>query len=492
MQYKQLTMVAILGLLLSITACDVFKDKITNKQTENVTEKSFVKEVESDKYGKVQMLLPDFTQLVNEVGATVVNVRTQRENSRPNMFGLGNDSDPFFDFFQEFQPEGKSEVTSYGSGFIISKDGYIITNNHVVHDASAIKVRLTDKREFAARLVGTDPDSDTALIKIEADDLPIVKIGNPKNMQVGEWVAAIGTPFGFENTVTAGIVSAKKRSLSGSSYIPFIQTDVAINPGNSGGPLFNLNGEVIGINSQIYSRSGGSIGISFAVPIDVAINVAEQLKIHGTFKRGQLGAVVQDVTFDLAKSFQLEHAQGALITRIMPDGPASKANLKVGDIILTVNGEEVSTFNDLPLLIGYTPPQSTVKLTVWRNGQTHETDVVLAELGSMDNKINKPQEIIPQREQTFFELPEQGLTLSPIIDLKKQLSQGGLLVMKAEKNAKRVGLAQGDIILSVGDKPVYDEESMRLALSVYANNNVAPIFVQRNGYEHFFPLAMKE
>lgn len=486
-------------LALSVLALSACSDKKNNPpQDTPIVVKPAAKEQKRE--SKVQMQLPDFTQLVEDVGASVVNIQSHRENAASSLdnvfsFGFGDDEiDPFFDFFRRFQPDDKEDAVDNGSGFIISNDGYILTNAHVVKDADSVRVTLTDKRVFAAKIIGTDAATDTALLKIEAKDLPMVKIGNPKDLKVGEWVAAIGSPFGFENSVTAGIVSAKKRALSGENYIPFIQTDVAINPGNSGGPLFNLYGEVVGINSQIYTRSGGFMGISFAVPIDVAIGVSEQLKTTGTVKRGQLGVIIQEVTYDLATAFGLDRPRGALVTKILPDSPAIKTELKAGDIILAVNGEEVEVSSDLPLIIGPTPPNSVVKLTVWRKGNTFEVETTVSELGSStaqaSEKIHRNYAI--PADKSSFTLPEIGLTLAPLDKVsatRYQLENGGLMVVKAEKLAKKSGLQHGDIIVSIGQNTVTDETTFKNAIAGY--NNIAPLYIMRGKQSLYLPLALK-
>ena len=351
-----------------LSGCDkvsTFFDKDENKE--------LVQRIETNTDdGKVGMLLPDFAQLVQNEGQAVVNIqatpakRTATPDDDHSMdLSQFPDNDPFYEFFKRLVPnmpdmpqeDTESDDLNFGSGFIISKDGYILTNTHVVAGMGNIKVLLNDKREYTAKLVGSDAQSDVALLKIEPqEDLPVVKIGNPKDLKPGEWVAAIGAPFGFDNSVTSGIVSAKGRSLPNENYTPFIQTDVAINPGNSGGPLFNLRGQVVGINSQIYSRSGGFMGISFAIPIDVAMNVADQLKANGKVQRGQLGVVIQEVSYDLAKSFGLDKASGALIAKIMPNSAAQQAGLQVGDIVRSVNGEEVRASSDLPVMVGSMMP----------------------------------------------------------------------------------------------------------------------------------------
>ncbi|MDO5687102.1 MAG: DegQ family serine endoprotease [Neisseria sp.] len=490
MRYQLLPLV-LFSALLAVGGCDRFGSNPTNDDS---ADKAFIKEVEvPDKEG-VRMLLPDFTELVEKVGPAVVNIQAQRdERVQNNRFGTNSEIDPFFDFFRQIapnEPQVQEDAVSYGSGFILSADGYVLTNAHVVKGATSIKVSLTDKREFVARLIGLDQSSDTALLKIDADNLPSVKIGDPNRLKVGEWVAAIGAPFGFDNTMTAGIVSAKKRSLPGENYIPFIQTDVAINPGNSGGPLFNLDGQVVGVNSQIYSRSGGFMGISFAVPIDVAMNVADQLKTTGTVKRGQLGVIIQEVSYDLAKAFGLERAHGALVVNVLPDGPASKTDLRTGDIILAVNGTPVESSSDLPLIIGYAAPHSTVKLSVWRDGQTVETEVVLSELNTAQPTKRTPYRALRIDGETFS-LPELGLTLSPLSEQSAQQHNitGGLMVMQADKAAKTLGLTHGDIIVAVGHTQVNNETSLRQALS--RHRDFAPLFVLRNGQTLYLPLPLK-
>ncbi|MDP1718499.1 MAG: Do family serine endopeptidase, partial [Burkholderiales bacterium] len=319
--------------------------------------------------------LPDFTELVEKQGPAVVNISTT-QTARPNPLApqIPNlqEDDPFYEFFRRFIPNpgpGQREFQpqSLGSGFIISADGYILTNAHVVDAADEITVRLTDKREFKAKVIGADRRTDVALIKIEAAGLPLVKFGDPAKLKVGEWVAAIGSPFGFENSVTAGIVSAKGRSLPQENFVPFIQTDVAVNPGNSGGPLFNLRGEVVGINSQIYSRTGGFMGLSFAIPIDVANQIAQQLRTTGKVTRGRIGVVIQPVTKELAESFGLPRSQGALVNSVEKGGPADKAGIEPGDVIVKFDGKAVNASEDLPRIVGGTPPGSKVTVQIWRN-----------------------------------------------------------------------------------------------------------------------------
>lgn len=318
--------------------------------------------------------LPDFSALVERNGPGVVNI------SALGMARDPYDDDPMGRFFRRRQvPPPEALVRGMGSGFIISPDGVVLTNAHVVENASVVVVRLTDKREFRAKVVGTDEGSDIAVLKIDADDLPYVPLGDPRAVKVGEWVLAIGSPYGFENTVTAGIVSAKSRSLSSDSYVPFLQTDVAVNPGNSGGPLFNLRGEVIGINSQIYSTTGGFMGLSFAIPIDMAVKVKDELIKHGRVRRARLGVAVQDVTPDVAESLRMDKAIGALVTAVERGGPADRAGMAPGDVILGVEDTDIVDFGDLPTKVAELRPGSRTKVRVWRRGAERELDVTVGE-----------------------------------------------------------------------------------------------------------------
>lgn len=488
---KKSALLTIILTALALAACN------RAEQEQHANQQPLVQkaDVANQPSGGVQMLLPNFTQLVEEVAPAVVNIQVRRKNTdNPfSHFGGDGENDPFFDFFKRFIPEEaqpESESVGFGSGFIVTQDGYLLTNAHVVKDSTSIKVLLKDKREFVGELVGVDTASDVAIVKIKADNLPTVKIGSTQNVKVGEWVAAIGAPFGFDNTVTAGIVSAKKRSLPGENYVPFIQTDVAINPGNSGGPLFNLNGEVIGINSQIYSRSGGFMGISFAVPIDVAMNVANQLKGGGTVQRGKLGVVIQEVSYDLAKSFGLDKPNGALVVRVMADGPAQKAGIKVGDVVLAVNGEKVNSSSDLPLMIGGMSPNSKVTIDLWRDKKTKQVEVVLSALDEEKAQVKTADK--PHKNGAQFELADIGIQLSALSPeaAKDAGVQGGLLVLEANRKARSVGLLRSDIIVAVGQTEVRDEESLRKALAVAQSNGVAPLFIMRDKQALFLPVPL--
>jgi serine protease Do len=331
--------------------------------------------------------LPNFASLVKQEGPAVVNVSTvqpmpQLPPSMPGIPGLSPD-DPAAEFFRRFMPPGEPrqfEARGLGSGFLISADGYILTNAHVVAEAEDVTVRLTNRREYKAKVIGADLRTDVALIKIDATGLPLVRVGDPNKLEVGEWVAAIGAPFGFENSVTAGIVSAKGRSLPEETYVPFIQTDVALNPGNSGGPLFNMRGEVIGINSQIYSQTGGYMGVSFAIPIDIAMEIGKQLRTGGKVVRGRIGVQAQELTAELAASFSLKEVQGALVALVEKGGPADKAGIVPGDVILQFDGKPVQTSADLARLVGETKPGTVVPVELWRKGASQAVRVTVSEL----------------------------------------------------------------------------------------------------------------
>ena len=405
--------------------------------------------------------LPDFTGLVEQQGPAVVNISTTqsiRRGGRAEQPFPFDENDPMFEFFRRFIPRQPGmpgfpgaprefQSRSLGSGFIVSADGYILTNAHVVEAADEILVRLTDKREFKARVIGADRRSDVALIKIDATSLPSVRFGDPNTLRVGEWVVAIGSPFGFDNSVTAGIVSAKGRSLPQENYVPFIQTDVAVNPGNSGGPLFNLQGEVVGINSQIYSRSGGFMGISFAIPIDVAMEVQSQLRATGKVSRGRIGVVIQEVSKELAESFGLSEAKGAAVNAVETGGPADQAGVEAGDVILKFNGKAVDSSSDLPRIVAATRPGSKVTMQLWRNGTSRVVTVVVGEipeerLASRGPGNGKPVERAANR---------LGLVVAELTaEQKRELKvNGGLLVEEVRSGPARAELRPGDVILAI-------------------------------------------
>jgi len=405
--------------------------------------------------------LPDFTPLVEEAAPAVVNISsTQKAPSRrgamPPMPDLDDLPPIFRDFFERSLPREprprQREAQSLGSGFIISPDGYILTNNHVVADATEIIVRLSDRSELKAELVGTDPRSDVALLKVDGKNLPTVRLGKSDELKVGEWVLAIGSPFGFDHSVTAGIVSAKGRSLPNESYVPFIQTDVAINPGNSGGPLFNLQGEVIGINSQIFTRSGGFMGLSFAIPIDVALNVSNQLKASGKVSRGWLGVMVQEVNRDLAESFGLDKPSGALVAEVQDDSPAAKGGLKVGDIILALNGQGIESSSDLPHRIGVLKPGDKARLDIVREGKRRTIDIQIGELPSEDDALLAKGSQGETRSNNRL-----GVTVAELsVEQRKSMDiSGGVLVREVTgEPAISIGLRPGDVITHLNNRLV--------------------------------------
>jgi serine protease Do len=437
--------------------------------------------------------LPDFTELAEKHGASVVNISTtqtvRNENIFPQIPHLQED-DPMFDFFRRFMPPGKGQKgprefqsRSLGSGFIISADGYILTNAHVVDAADEITVRLTDKREFPAKVIGSDRRTDVALVKIEAANLPKVTIGKPEQLKVGEWVAAIGSPFGFENSITAGIVSAKGRSLPQENYVPFIQTDVAINPGNSGGPLFNMAGEVVGINSQIFSRTGGYMGLSFAIPIDVAIDISDQLRTGGKISRGWLGVMIQEVTRELAESFGLSKPMGALIANVEKGSPADKAGMEASDVVLKFDGKTVETSSELPRLVAAAKPGKRVVVQIWRKGAYKDISLVVGELpdkgGRVSAKASKPGNKL-------------GLTLNELSEEQKRELKisSGLLVEDAEGAAARAGVGRGDVILSLNNQNVKNLEQFNELVNQYGSGRVIALRIQRGDRSLYIPIRI--
>jgi serine protease Do len=407
-------------------------------------------------------VLPDFTRLVDDQGNAVVNISTtqapRRTGALPQVPGI--EDEEIQEFFRRFIPRqqpgqpgpgpGRPESRSLGSGFIISSDGYILTNAHVVDGADEINVKFTDKRDFKAKVIGADRRTDVALIKIEGSNLPTVKFGDPTKLKVGEWVVAIGSPFGFENTVTAGIVSAKGRSLPQENFVPFIQTDVAINPGNSGGPLFNMRGEVIGINSQIYSRTGGFMGLSFAIPIDVALDIQKQLRDKGRVARGRIGVVIQEVTRDLATSFGLDRPRGALVNSVEKGSPADKAGVEATDIILAFDGKTVESSSDLPRIVGSTRPGAQSNVEVWRKGARRNLTLTVGELqeeriAAADKPRAKPQAEAPANRL--------GIVVGEVpAEQKKAQGLGhGVLVLEVRPDAK-AEVRKGDVLLMMVHK----------------------------------------
>ena len=441
--------------------------------------------------------LPDFTDLVEKHGAAVVNISTtQTQSTRGNQAfpGMPNipEDDPMFEFFRRFAPPHgmprEFESKSLGSGFIISADGYILTNAHVVDNADEITVKLTDKREFRAKVIGADRKTDVALIKIEASGLPKVTQGDPNKLRVGEWVVAIGSPFGFENSVTAGIVSAKGRSLPQENFVPFIQTDVAVNPGNSGGPLFNMKGEVVGINSQIYSRTGGFMGLSFAIPIDVATDISNQLKASGKVSRGRIGVVIQEVTRELAESFGLAKPVGALVASVQKGSPAEKAGIEASDVILKFDGKPVVASIDLPRIVGATKPGSKVPLQVWRKGSLKDMTVTVAEIPADEKPVGRSGKRGKAPESNRI-----GLALSELsAEQKKQLDlDGGLLVEDVQSGvASRAGIRRGDVILGINNQDVKGVEQFNQLLGKFEKGRNIALLVRRGETTTFITMKL--
>ncbi len=425
--------------------------------------------------------LPDFTTLVEKQGAAVVNISTTQIIRNTQVFPNIPESDPFYDFFRRFAPQmpREQESQSLGSGFFISTDGYIMTNAHVVDHAEKITVRLTDKREFLAKVIGADKRTDVALLKIEASGLPIITKGDPNKLKVGEWVVAIGSPFGFDSSVTAGIVSAKGRSLPRDNFVPFIQTDVAINPGNSGGPLFNMNGEVVGINSQIYTRSGGSMGLSFAIPIDVAMQVADQLRSTGKVVRGRIGVTIQELTRELAESFGLSKPNGALVSSVEKNAPADKAGIEASDVILKFDGKPVESSNDLPRIVAATKPGSKVTVELWRKGASRQVTVVV---GQMPEEGSMVAPATNQDGNLTEKIPRLGIAVSELS--KEQLQEldvtGGLVVENVEGSAARAaGLQEGDVLLAIGNVQIRSIAQFNEFLKQIAKGRNVALLVRR-------------
>jgi serine protease Do len=435
--------------------------------------------------------LPDFADLVEKQGPAVVNISTT-QTVRGQTAPPGSEEDPFYDFFRRFgppQPPRDYETRSLGSGFIINPEGYILTNSHVVEAADDITVRLTDKREFKAKVIGSDRRSDVAVLKIDANGLPVVTIGDPSKTRVGQWVVAIGSPFGFENTVTAGIVSAKERTLPQENFVPLIQTDVAINPGNSGGPLFNLKGEVIGVNSMIFSRTGGFMGLSFAIPIDVAVDVARQLQTTGRVSRGRIGVVIQEVTKELAESFGLSKAAGALVNSVEKGGPADKAGIQASDVILSFNNKEVVNSAELPRVVAATKPGTKVSVQVWRKGERKDLNVVVGETPDEKTAKKAPP---PKKSSGGEALAKLGLSVTDLTtDLKKELNlTNGVLVENADGAAAKAGIRRGDVILAVNNQDVKSVDDLNRLLSGSDRARTVALLVKRGEGSLYVPLKL--
>ncbi len=449
--------------------------------------------------------LPEFTELVEQVSPAVVNISTRQAiptqatavppQMLPDLEGLPPIFREFFERSIPQLPQGQAprqrQAQSLGSGFIISGDGYVLTNNHVVADADEIIVRLSDRSELEAKLVGADPRTDVALLKVEGKGLPAVKLGRSEVLKVGEWVLAIGSPFGFDHSVTAGIVSAKGRSLPNENYVPFIQTDVAINPGNSGGPLFNLDGEVVGINSQIFTRSGGFMGLSFAIPIDVAMNVAEQLKAGGKVNRGWLGVVIQEVNKDLAESFGLDKPAGALVAQVLENGPAAKGGLQVGDVILSMNGQPIVVSADLPHLVGTIKPGARVTLDIVRGGARKKLDLAVGALPEEGEALaGAAGQEGPARSSNRL-----GVT---VVDLSAEQRralevEGGALIREVQNGpAALIGLRPGDVITHLNNESIDSARTFGKVAEALPKNRSVSMRVLRQGRASFITFKLSE
>ncbi|MEP4484478.1 MAG: DegQ family serine endoprotease [Halioglobus sp.] len=443
--------------------------------------------------------LPDFREIVKNSSPAVVKIVVEYNAQRAQQSPYESEEIPeYLRRFFEFrgappQGQGQRQRMSVGSGFIISDDGYVVTNNHVVEDAKSVLVRLSDRRELEAEVIGTDPRSDLALLKIEGDNLPQLNLSDDDELDVGEWVLAIGSPFGLDYSVTAGIVSAKGRSLPterNENYVPFIQTDVAINPGNSGGPLFNLDGEVVGVNSQIFTRSGGSIGLSFAIPVSVVRNVVSQLKDEGKVTRGWLGVTIQDVDKNLAESFGLDRPQGALISQLAADGPAEKSGLKPGDIIITFDGSDIPTSSDLPHVVGLLAPGSEVPVVVMRDKKRRTIDVEIGGLGAEDSFTLT----------AGLEQEQQGGRLGVVVEtappeaLERWGISGGVLVREVVRGsaAADAGLAPGDVITLIGSSPVKNVKTFESAVEKLSSGSSVPLRLIRRGSPMFIGLKLSD
>ncbi len=433
--------------------------------------------------------LPNFAKLVEEEGDAVVKIAVITGESANPATGLSPEQlEQLPEFMRRFyEPQRERRGSGFGSGFIISDDGYVITNAHVVNNATQIRVSLADQREFDAELIGSDRRTDVAVIKIDGENLPVARLGDSDDLKVGEWVLAIGSPFGFEHTATQGIVSAVARNLPDETYVPFIQSDAAVNPGNSGGPLFNIEGEVIGVNSQIYSRSGGYQGLSFAIPINVARVVAEQLRVKGYASRGWLGVQIQDVNLALAESFGLDRPTGALVADVIGGSPAEAAGLKTGDIILNFNSRNVESSSKLPPMVGAVLPDTSVPVKVLRDGKEQEIMVEIAELES-DKKLVKVKQTaadagigIMVTEVAKAELKELGL-------------ENGVVVTDVEKDspAAKSGLQAGDVIVSINREPVESAKQLEAISGKLPREKSIPMLVQRGDSRTFVPLTIPE
>lgn len=443
--------------------------------------------------------LPDFTELAEKQGPAVVNISiTQVVQANGSPFaGMPND-EALAELFRRFgvpvpgapgnnAPQQEYKSQSLGSGFIISSDGYIMTNAHVIRNASEVVVKLNDKREFTAKIIGADARTDVALLKIEANSLPKVTFGNPEQLKVGEWVVAIGSPFGLESTLTAGVVSAKGRALPQENFVPFIQTDVAINPGNSGGPLFNLKGEVVGINSQIYSRTGGYMGLSFAIPIDVAMDISDQLRMTGKVTRGWLGIGIQEINKELAESFGMKNTNGALVSNVEKGSPAEKGGLEAGDVILKFDGKAVEASSDLPRIVGATKPGKQVPVEILRKGSTRSLSIALGEMPTEKDEI-----VVGSKAPAKTEVNRLGLILRDLTPQQKKKINGknGLLVVESQAPAAQAGIRRGDVILGVNNTEVQNLEQFDKQIAAIAAGRTVALLVLRDENTLYVPVKI--
>src|SRR5438477_2798516 len=442
--------------------------------------------------------LPDFKSLMKAAGPAVVNVISTRK-AQTAAAGAGptsgnsavpRDQDPMLEFFRRFMPdlpERSQPRQGLGSGFIVSADGYILTNAHVVAEFDAVTVRLADaKREFKAKVVGVDKRSDVALIKVDAADLPIARLGNSSRLEPGDWVAAIGSPFGFANTITAGIVSAKGRSLPDEMYVPFIQTDVAVNPGNSGGPLLNLQGEVIGVNSLIYSGTGGYMGVSFAIPIEVALDVSKQLKSQGKVTRGRIGVAIQPVTKELARSFKLEEPLGAIVINVEKGGPAEQGGLRVGDVVLEWNGEVIDDPNELPRLVAATKPGSLAHAAIWRNGKRQTLELRVGEIAPEPVALTKQA---PAKEAD----PRLGMAVRELMPAERKLlgvDYGLVVVDVAQRTGPGSTILPGDVIVGVNQSRFASKQEFEKLIGSHRKGDMVALLVRRGEVSLYVPIEL--
>ena len=437
--------------------------------------------------------LPDFTDLMKKQGPAVVNVTATRKSAPAPTASAGSNhpksEDPMLEFFRRFMPDPNERGEArqgLASGFIISEDGYILTNAHVVDGFDDVSVRLSDaKREFKAKVVGFDKRTDVALLKVDAKGLPVAKLGNSKALQPGEWVAAIGSPFGFANTITAGIVSATERSLPDEVYVPFIQTDVAVNPGNSGGPLLNLAGEVVGVNSMIYSGTGGYMGVSFAIPIEVAMKVSKELQAQGKVVRGRVGIAIQPLTRELARSFKLDATSGAVVVSVDPSGPAAKAGVRIGDVVLDWNGKSIEDPNELPRLVAETKPGSTSKMRIWRSGKPETVAITVGEVQADKAKQSKQTE--PKLTPNRLGLAVREL---PAEDRKALGVEFGLVVLEVARPNAAMPILPGDVIVAVNQRPFKSIEEFNRLIAEAQKGQTVALLVRRGEGALYVPVEI--